>query len=508
VRHCSGIGQRSSRIASHHEVGPSSRLLFREPVGSGAVGEAWMAGFNQDDDAMTTSAVQRVFVDDYSSSGQTDWREGRRGFGGQFWAEDLLGQLRFDALVTRTLVIPDSHVFDGPYFLRQAPRELALALGRPAEDGAEPRLPFEVRGRGDGLAETLATFLRREDRDTLNGFVFKSLDDAMLRSLLATELGRTPSEELDAALACSEDVARAVATVVRAALHRVDAGANVDALVGPMEEGWRRWLAEAAYVPVRTWPIYSQFDVAAGLDPLTPEDLQTTLGRNALAEIRGVIAVGSQHRADISALLAAPRARASTAGDEAGLADLQLLDLWYSRGRYRALARQHGCACLLADSLALPPLNLAQRLLRRAISPTEKEMGRVELPDAIISRLATVDDQGFQQLTRRLWPTLKRWWEARESDDLKAVAAALAELDTSGQRRRIGVAQLVPTVVGPVVAFAVNRVMHDSALGVLAGAEAVAATSLPGALRPAPTQSERVQARILEALTERASGAD
>jgi hypothetical protein len=456
---------------------------------------------------MAATSTNRVFVDDYSSSGQDDWRQGRRGFGGRFWAEDLLGQLRFDTLVARTLVIPDSHIFDGPFFLRQRPGELAIALGRQAKDGAEPMLPFEVRGRGAGLADTLATFLTREGRETLNPFVFKSLDDPMLRPLLAEELGNTPVGDLDVALASSDDVAHAVAGVVRQALHRVDAAANADALIGPIEEGWRCWLDEAKHVSVRTWPTYTEFNVAAHLDPLAPADLRTKLGRDTLNEVNGVIAGGSQHRADVSALLAGPRVTAVGHGDESGLADLLFIDLWYSRGRYRALAAQHACACLLADSLAFPALNPTQGLLRRALAGKGARVERVELPDAVIGRLARVDEASFGQLTSRLGPTLKRWWDASDIDDLKEVAAALGALEPSEPRRRIGVAQLVPAVVGPVVAFAVGRVLHDSVWGSLATGEAAGiASALPGAIRPTPSDSERVQTRILEALLERVSG--
>ena len=241
--------------------------------------------------------IDRVFADDYSSSGQVAWKRGTRGLGPAFWDDDFLGQLRFDTLAARTLVIPDSHIFDGPYFVRRSPRELAVDLGRTSKDDTTAVLPFEVRGRGTGLADTLATLLHRDSRDTLNAFVFKTIDDDVLRPLLAEELGRTPARYLERSLTRSDDVATAVGAVVRAALLRIDTAVDVDALVEPIEEGWRRWLAEEQHVPVVTWPVHIDFNVEAGLaaEPFVEAKLTTELGHDALRAVKGLLAGGSEH---------------------------------------------------------------------------------------------------------------------------------------------------------------------------------------------------------------------
>jgi hypothetical protein len=452
---------------------------------------------------MTARGIQRLFADDYSSSGQTAWKEGHRGLGSTFWDQDFLGQLRFDTLVARTLVIPDSHVLDGPYFLRCSPRALAVQLGRQSEDGETPILPFEVRGRGTGLGDTLATLLLRKGRDTLNPFVFKTLEDDALRPMLAAELGRTPVRELELALTRSGDVARAVAVVLRAALLRIDPAVDVDALVGPVEEGWRRWLAEERYVPVMTWPIHRVFDVASGLatEPLVREKLTTDLGREALNAVRRVVAAGSEHRADVSALLAQPRVSAAEAGDGAALTDLDLVDAWYSRGRYRALARRHNCACVLADPLALPPLSVGQELLREMMGRADARLQRVALPDGVLRRLADMDSDDFRRMVHRHRRALQRWWTGGETEGLKSVAAALGDVEITGGRPRLGVAQLLPAFVAPAVGFGLGRATGDPGLGTFLGAEVGALFTASSATQP--TEAERVQARILEAVIDR-----
>jgi hypothetical protein len=447
--------------------------------------------------------MQRLFGDDYSASGQLAWKEGRRGSDPADWADDLLGLLRFDVLVAATLVIPDSHLFDGSFFLSRSPRELAYAVGRPGRDGGEPSLPLEIRGRGSGLADTLATFLVREGSDTLNAFVFKTIDDERLRPVLAEELGRTPSDDLERALSREDDTPAAVASVLRGAIHRVDPAADAATLVRPIEEGWRRWLAEERWVSVETWPIHRDFDIATSLklDPPVSKRLNTQVGRDVLTEVLAVLARGSRHRADVSKVLAEPRASAAADGDELVLADLDAIDGWYSRGRYRALARRHGCSCVLADPPALPPLSVAQELLREIRAGAVEPAPRVALPDAVLRRLADMEPADFRDLVYRHRRELRRWWDDGETDGLKAVAAAMGDVEPTTNRKRIGIAQLLP-FVPPMLGYGVGHALGDPSTGAMFGGEATAAVSL--AMMALRSDDEQVQARVLEAFTDRA----
>jgi hypothetical protein len=446
--------------------------------------------------------VQRLFADDYSSSGQVAWKEGRRGSDPDDWGDDLLGLLRFDALVAATLVIPDSHLFDGPFFLARSPKELAEALGQPGREQVGLPRPLEIRGRGEGLADTLATLLVREGSETLNAFVFKTIADEQLRSVLAEELGNTPRVVLERALSREDDVAAAVASVLRDAIHRVDPGVDGTHLVGPIEDGWRRWLAEERWVSVETWPIHRSFDIAKSLelDPPVSKRLKTQIGRDALREVLAVVARGSGHRADVSKVLAEPRATATTAGDEAALLDFDAIDNWYSRGRYRALAWRHGCSCALADPPGLPALSVAQYLLREIRRGDATSVSRVALPEAVLRRLADMESADYQHLVFAQRRELRRWWKDGETDGLKAVAGALGEFDPTTKRKRIGVAQLLP-FVPPALGYGVGRALGDATAGATLGGEAGVAVSLAMVARR--TNDEKVQSRIVEAFVDR-----
>lgn len=212
----------------------------------------------------------RLFADDYSSSGQLAWRDGERGTGRSYWDDDYRGQMRFDSLLSRTLVIPDSHIFDGAYFLTTSPGQLSSALGR--RGLARHSVPaLEIRGRESTLSGSLSSLLRRPGRATLNAFVFKSIAPEV-RYLLAAELNRTPEDELERALASKEDIPAAVASVLEACLARIDPAIDAEQLVQPLELGWSRWLAEERDVVVKSWPTYATFDLVGQVAREPPVD--------------------------------------------------------------------------------------------------------------------------------------------------------------------------------------------------------------------------------------------
>jgi hypothetical protein len=59
---------------------------------------------------------QRVFTDDLSAGGQLRWAEENADGTSNGWRPSYLGSLRFDSLLSRELVVADSHLFDGRFF--------------------------------------------------------------------------------------------------------------------------------------------------------------------------------------------------------------------------------------------------------------------------------------------------------------------------------------------------------------------------------------------------------
>lgn len=432
----------------------------------------------------------RLFADDYSSTGQRAWMEGNRGTGPAYWQDDYLGQLRFDSLLAQTLVIPDSHVFDGVFFLARGPRELKAVLGRSGlRDHQVPAL--EIRGREETLRDSLAALLRRPGHATLNAFVFKSIS-AKLRYQLAAELKRTPEAELDRALATASDVPAGVASVLETCLRRFAPAIDADAIVRPLRSGWRRWLLEAGDVEIKKWPIIKAFDIEgqARRERSIDSNMRTDAGRAALAEVLATIARGSGHRSDISELLAARRA--ASAGDDGVLGDLELIDVWYSRLRYRALASKHDCVCALADRPWLPAVGPGHALLREALrldDPTH-----VPLPDDVLTALGDLDPRQFQEFVHSHRRVVVSWWATREVDALHALADALSEFTRQRKRGPLGLAQTLPPA--------------GSAIGTLAGGAGGPIGGLIGlggkaALERRRTDPERVRIRIQEAIEDR-----
>jgi hypothetical protein len=437
------------------------------------------------------AAPRRLFADDYSSSGQRAWSEGERGTGPAYWKDDYCGQLRFDSLLSPTLVIPDSHVFDGPYFLETGPAWLESALGRSGL--GEQALPaLEIRGREETLSGSLASLLRRPGHTTLNAFVFKSIDPSV-RHLLAAELKQTAETELDEALARASDVPAGVAGVLETCLNRIDSAINAKVLVGPLEESWRRWLHEASHLVVESWPTCSTFDLNAqiGREVSIDGNLTTDTGRDALADVRAVIALGSGHRSDISELLAGFR---SDTTEDGALTDLELVDLWYSRLRYRALAARHGCGCALADRPWLPAVGPGQALVREALQLDQP--CQVPLPDDVLTALGDLQPADFSEFVRRHRRTIVRLWAQHRLDDLHAVADALAGFVRERQRPGLGIAQTLPAAGG--------------AAGTLAGGlggpiGGVIGTVGKVILDRRKTDTERVRIRVQEAMMDRLS---
>ena len=78
------------------------------------------------------------FCDVYAAGGQ------RRRIDEGWASDEFLTHLRVDTLLARWLVLPDTYLLDGAYFLRVNPRELARRLGRGLSDR---KLPILVRTR-------------------------------------------------------------------------------------------------------------------------------------------------------------------------------------------------------------------------------------------------------------------------------------------------------------------------------------------------------------------------
>src|SRR4051812_23793307 len=92
---------------------------------------------------------ERILSDDVTAGGQLRWlpqeqNDSPLSAGGR-WRTSYLGALRFDSLLSREIVVPDSHLLDGRFFLSEPPTTLRREIGRPlvgTQDAEVAELPL------------------------------------------------------------------------------------------------------------------------------------------------------------------------------------------------------------------------------------------------------------------------------------------------------------------------------------------------------------------------------
>ncbi len=438
--------------------------------------------------------AHRLFAADYSTTGQQRWRSPDN----PFWADDYRGLLRFDSLTSEKLVVPDSHVFDGPFFPAQDPHALLDALKCDGFEGPA-RLPLEIRARRSTLAESLADLLRRADSDRLNGFIFKTIEDETLRRDLAWQLRLTPASVLDAALDRTGDPAEAVSCVLMECLRRLDVPERADDVIEPLWEAWAKWL-EVDSLPGLVVPWGEQrFRLADALsvDPIPEGRLSTHVGGQAQHAAEQRVRHGSSYRGDVFSDLASLRMRVA---DPDELAEVELVERWYSRGRYRAIAWQHRATCV-QPAAPWRAVTALQALWEEALGRSTSD--RAEIPSDVVTTLGELTGEQYAELVYTHRRDLQNWWREGDRAALLRIADALAALVpiTPSRTKRIGVSEIIGEA-GPA-----GGVVAGAAVGGVVGAAVGGAIGMLAKIGAAavktPTERDLVRNRIVEVWTYR-----
>ncbi|MFD1078317.1 hypothetical protein [Longispora fulva] len=330
-----------------------------------------------------------------------------------------VGQLRFDALLAETLVLPDSWILDGRFFLGTAPAVLLDLVGRGAH---LRRLPLEVRTRstarpGGRLADALrANLLPSEGKTTLNPCQQWGISDTGLRTGIAAALGRTPERLLRPRLDRASDLE--VPGVLRTFLSELSGGA-ADEDLGLMETGWRRWIeAERAGV-LRVVPWEGRLRIGHPDLSLPAERLVSHEGRELLRRIEDS---GSRDlRTSAIARMIAATELPST--------DADTLGRWLHAAWHTASARQHH-----ADVAYTVPAG------GRALNPLEHALDHDEpdivLIDDLLPALSALDGAGYGRFTHLHARRLARIWNDGDVGDVRRLVADLTETLTSVRNPR------------------------------------------------------------------------
>lgn len=405
--------------------------------------------------------------------------------------DSYISQLRFDSLFSRTIVVPDAHLLDGPFFLGVTPAALTAAIGR---GGRERHLPLEIRCRsqlpaGQRIADSLRTLLCRDDSEFLNTYAFNAIEDPGVRVELAAELGRVPTDLLRTRLRRVEavDVPTELATFLT---EVAGPGAALD--LERMAAGWRAWIEAEQSHAVRTVPWDGDFDLPEALraQPFDADVLRTDAGRDILSSTNAVL-THSRHRSDLTMIFEEARRNfgwrtdADTDPTDLEAQDLRDIDRWYTKARYLAVARQHGADISYVFDPASTPLNDAERRSRQI------EAGGattdVVLADELLPGLALMDDEQFGRFTQLHRPTLTAVWQGGTPKDVRKLVTELGawldrmDLPSATRSRRLGRFTWISLVAGPAAGLGAQVAVGPDALSSVATASLAAGTALAGA---------------------------
>jgi hypothetical protein len=427
-----------------------------------------------------TREAHRLFCSEYSAVNQNRAMSRAGGF------DEFIGQLRFDSLLTETIVIPDSHIFDGAFFARISPDRLRNLIGRGAHDRD---LPILVKSRRPTLRQSLAQFLERQDSQLLNPFPFNLIASENVRSELALELASTDAHDLHRRLRTAE-VAPAVAGLLRDALRKRDIEADEE--IETLEAGWSRWIEaeERGTVRVEPWDRPFQLKEAMAVDRIDVDnELNSALGRELYERLHTM-----RYRSNATRLLTDA---AQTAGTGAEALDVQTLSGWYTDARHRAFARQHGCAFARSVESQGPPVGPVRKALESvAVGDCDRqESDLVTLPPEFAYQLTALSGEEFGGLTRELSLDLRNWWRTTSPEALERIVRQVdvrckPRADASSDRSAL--AQLFAKVTAQTAVFATQGWKW----GVFATLVSEALLAMREQKRQSPTQ--QVRRRVVE----------
>ena len=309
------------------------------------------------------------------------------------------GRLRFDSLVSQTLVLVDTQVLDGELFLDTGPQNLASSLTR-SEGGV---MPIEIKSRAGTLEESLLAFFRRPHRTKLVPFAVSLVRDDATRSEVMRRFDATDSEKLKSW--------RDLLVILREAeVPEED--------VERIEAGWNRWFeAESrGLVVLKRWEGQWDLDAFLGSVDSLRECLQTESG--------GELARWTwEHRGDRSAVDTRLNEVSTDWEDERALLDVVSIRSWFNSGYNRTLSSQHRCD-------AFESVDMSPALLRTLDEGDEGyeavQLSALDLPGHFLEKLGTMPSSGFREFCWKQRDNLENWWGTGSTDALKRIACGLS----------------------------------------------------------------------------------
>jgi hypothetical protein len=356
--------------------------------------------------------ADRLFAETYSATRQRQAASA----GSALWVEDYLGRMRLDLVAFRTIVVPDTHLFDGLFFLETSPERLGSELLR---GKLLATAPLEIRHRANTLEESLASILVRGDR--LNNFPFNSILDEEKRSNLALALGQRSRSDLEDCLGRSETVWDGMAEFLSAVSQADQIDINEEIEI--MRRGWRMWLAKDRD-SVQTVPWQRQFDLphAARFAQFDAASLSDD-GKDLLRVVWGMLTGGTPWRSDMTEVLRAAKQGATPESRQ----EVAMIGRFAERVRHRAIALQHECTYGHEVDDGDPEsgrfIELANQV-ENSWQPNEVP----SIPETAIRTLGLLPSHKWMEFTTDQQDNLEQWWTGRNESGLKRAVESLGAL--------------------------------------------------------------------------------
>lgn len=144
---------------------------------------------------MSQDFSKRFYTDFYDSVNQRSWLT--EYLPGHYKVEDVhkifLGRLRLDILLAETLILTDSQILDGAFFVQSDPINFLKLLVRSEEES----LPIEIRSRKCELEDSFLSFVKKRNEEFLVPFSFSCIGDDTLRREIQKCLEETKSDRVN-----------------------------------------------------------------------------------------------------------------------------------------------------------------------------------------------------------------------------------------------------------------------------------------------------------------------
>ncbi len=327
-----------------------------------------------------------------------------------------LGKLRLDGILSHTIVLLDTQVLDGAFFLdpRNDPGSLLDQLSRGSVLGS----PIEIRARSPLLADALLMFVKEPNKPLLKQFSFSTIHKPSERSSAFEVLGNTKSETVSDW--------RAILSVFRSAGVEES---NVDSL----EAAWSRWieLQEKGLVTVIEWERERGFprEFYAGSEN---EFLAGFKSDEVKREAKWVYS-SLDKRSLIDVHLEQLR---NNWGDE-NVAELRILEAKFHRVYDAAAAWQHRCGTFEASISTFVELMDTKDRSTLETYDFETKLETVltlnNIDRLFLYKLGTMPAGIYQELCWSRSEDLAQWWYGREIDSLRRAIDPIVDKITKSE---------------------------------------------------------------------------